>query len=396
VVVVGAGPAGASAALAARRARPGARVLLLDKAAFPRDKACGDGIAAHALDELAALGVTGAAAGSAPVARLCLRTPGGAVAVRTMARPAHVIPRRVFDARLVDAARAAGAELRTARVRALEQRDGQVVLTVAPGRAPAGAGAAGEGGDRGGGHRATGCQVAAPVVVAADGANSTVRRLLGVAPQPPAHLAIAVRGYATAPPGPPEQLIALVAQGWPAYYWSFPIGDGTANVGYGLLRGRLTGGREDLHARLAALLPGQPADPATLRAHHLPLSTVRPRPVHGRVLLSGDAASLVNPLTGEGIYYAVATGARAGAAAVGEDPAGAYVGALRRLLVAHLRQTGVLGRALRHRPLVDAAVRAAARSRPVFDDLVEVRLGAGRVGPVSLARVAAAYRPWTR
>ncbi|HET9558242.1 MAG TPA: hypothetical protein VFS70_13960 [Actinomycetota bacterium] len=55
-MVVGAGPAGAAAALEARRLRPDASVLLVDKAAFPRDKACGDGLGPHAVDELAALG----------------------------------------------------------------------------------------------------------------------------------------------------------------------------------------------------------------------------------------------------------------------------------------------------------------------------------------------------
>jgi geranylgeranyl reductase family protein len=370
VAVVGAGPAGAAAALAACRARPGARVLLLDKAAFPRDKACGDGIAPHALDELAALGVPDAAAGHEPVARLRLRTPAGAEAAGAMVRPAHVVPRRVFDARLVAAAVAAGAVLVRARLRDLRQTPDHVQLSLTPGEA-----------------------VAARVVVGADGANSVVRRALGVAGNPAAHLAVAVRGYApapaTSPTAPPEQLIALVADGWPAYFWSFPIGDGRANVGYGLLRRDLRGGRDDLHGRLARLLPGQPAEPGSLRAAHLPLSTARPAVAHGRVLLAGDAASLVNPLTGEGIFYAVASGRRAGTAAVTApgDPGRAYTRALRRLLGAHLRQTAVLGRAMRHRPLTEAAVRAAARSPRLFDDLVEVGLGAGRVRAAGAGRV---------
>ena len=75
VAVVGAGPAGSAAALAARRA--GARVLLLDRAEFPRDKPCGDGIAADAVDVLAGLGVTGLTDGYPPVADLRLVGPGG-------------------------------------------------------------------------------------------------------------------------------------------------------------------------------------------------------------------------------------------------------------------------------------------------------------------------------
>ena len=120
VIVVGAGPAGSTAAIAARRA--GARVLLLDKADFPRDKACGDGVAPHALDVLESLGVTGVADGYKPVLGLKLETPhseagGGLI------RPNHTIPRYVFDARLVEAAVAAGAELRRHTVRTIAQAD---------------------------------------------------------------------------------------------------------------------------------------------------------------------------------------------------------------------------------------------------------------------------------
>ncbi|MCL9797218.1 NAD(P)/FAD-dependent oxidoreductase, partial [Frankia sp. AgKG'84/4] len=78
VLIVGGGPAGCAAALAALRDRPGASVVIADAAAFPRDKTCGDGIAPHGLDVLRDLGVTDAVAGYRPVDRLRLRTPGGA------------------------------------------------------------------------------------------------------------------------------------------------------------------------------------------------------------------------------------------------------------------------------------------------------------------------------
>ncbi len=105
LVIVGAGPAGASAALAARQCQPRARVLLLDAASFPRDKVCGDGVAPHALDMLARLGVdrNELVAGSNPVTRLRLRSPGGSTAARLLARPAYVVTRLSFDDRLVRA-----------------------------------------------------------------------------------------------------------------------------------------------------------------------------------------------------------------------------------------------------------------------------------------------------
>src|SRR5205823_1088681 len=109
------------------------------------------------------------------------------------------------------------------------------------------------------------------------------------------------------------QVIATTPQRWPAYAWSFPLGDGRANVGYGELVSAGTT-RQGLVEGLHRLLPG--VAPLALRAHRLPLSTERPRQPDGRVLLAGDAASLINPLTGEGIFYAVLSGALAGRAAL--------------------------------------------------------------------------------
>src|SRR3712207_2870984 len=99
VVVVGGGPAGAASAVAARRADPAARVLVLDRTDFPRDKVCGDGIAPEALDVLTALGIDSEALtdGYARVDRLRLRSPGGTAVERPMHRPARVVPRAVFD-----------------------------------------------------------------------------------------------------------------------------------------------------------------------------------------------------------------------------------------------------------------------------------------------------------
>ncbi|MFD1496521.1 NAD(P)/FAD-dependent oxidoreductase [Streptosporangium lutulentum] len=362
LVVVGGGPAGSAAALRAKRLRPDARVLLLDKADFPRDKACGDGIAAHCHEELALLGVPDLIADYRPVQRLTVVSPGGARVSATVARPNHVVPRTVFDARLVDAARACGVEVRHHRVRALDAHDDHLVLDGT---------------------------VNARAVVAADGANSTVRRLIGIPATPDKHVAIAVRGYADIPVADDDaQLIAMQKDGWPAYAWSFPIGDGTANVGFGMLLPRLraTGlpGREVLHGRLAELLPHLPA--RDLRAHHLPLSPGRPRPGAGRVMLAGDAAGLINPLTGEGIYYALVSGRLAGEAAVrtAGDPLPAYRRALAKTLGRHLRTTDVLSRAAQSSGFIDAAIGTAAQRKEVFDLLVDVGLGAGTV-PLPLA-----------
>ncbi|WP_312888474.1 NAD(P)/FAD-dependent oxidoreductase [Nonomuraea rhodomycinica] len=370
LVVVGGGPAGAAAALRARQLRPGARVLLLDKAGFPRDKACGDGIAAHGRDELALLGLPGLIDDYRPTSRLSVVSPSGSRVSAEAARPNHVVPRRVFDARLVEAARARGVEVRRHRVRVIDQSGPYPVIDAV---------------------------IAARAVVAADGAHSAVRRLVGIPPNAAQHTAIAVRGYADVPGSDDAQLIAMQKEGWPAYAWSFPIGDGTANVGFGMLLPRLhalgTPGREVLHGRLAELLPDRPA--RELRAHHLPLSSGRPAPGAGRVMLAGDAASLINPLTGEGIYYALLSGRLAGEAAVEApaDPLPAYRRKLRAALGPHLRTTDVLARLAQSPGFIDAAIGTAARRKEVFDLLVEVGLGAGMV-PLPMA--LAVGRRWLR
>lgn len=362
VVVVGAGPAGAAAALAARRA--GASVLLLDKADFPRDKPCGDGIAPHALDVLAGLGVTGVQDGYAPVPALRLVGPAGGAVARDHARPAYTIPRLSLDERIVAGAVAAGAVLRRHTVRRVEERDDRVVL------------------DR---------TVSARVVIGADGAYSLVRKALGQPPNGPGHLALAIRGYAPAPAGPVEQRIVTTSQEWPAYAWAFPIGDGTANIGYGeVLHGRAVS-RAHLLDRLAALLPDVDTGAATgLRAHHLPLSTRRPVPARGRLLLAGDALSLINPFTGEGIFYAVLSGALAGAAAAapGAAPAARYTAALRQRLGRHLRHSKAAALLGGRQWIVDAAVRAAAGRQAVFDDLIELGLGDGTLTPRTIGAIA--------
>ncbi len=366
VVVVGAGPAGSAAALSALRVDPGARVLLLDRAEFPRDKPCGDGIAPHALDVLADLGLPGLVDDHRPVSRLHLAVDGGGRTSGTTARPARVVPRTVLDDRVRAGALAAGAVPARRRVRTVHVEPDGVVLD------------------------ADDDPLHARVVVAADGAGSVLRRSLGLTPNGPGHVALALRGYAPVRPDlADEQRIVFADDDRPAYAWSFPVGDGRANVGYGeLLRGDRTPTREHLLARLDDLLPGVAEGGEAWRGHHLPLSSRRPRQPDGRVLLVGDALSLINPMTGEGIYYAVLSGACAGAAAVAPaaapgpaDPGRRYRRMLRQRLGRHLRHTTLAAALAARLPVVPAGVRAAAGDPGVFDDLVELGLGRGLLTP---------------
>ena len=354
VAIVGAGPAGSAAALAALDAAPDAKVLLLDREEFPRDKACGDGIAPHALEVLEHLGVSNAVAGFAPVQMLRLGFASGPQASGTMRRPAYVVPREIFDARLVTAASERGATLRRHRVRRIERNRDAVILDG---------------------------EIAARVVVAADGANSVTRHLLYLGDTPRRHVAVAIRGYAPQPSAHHATQVIMFADGvgWPGYAWSFPLGDGRANVGYGqVLRGGRAPARGDLIRRLEAVLPGAAADATRWRGHQLPLASGRPRQPDGRVLFAGDALSLINPLTGEGIFYAVLSGALCGRIAVqpGTDAGARYRGALRSELGRHLRHTTAAAQFAASRWVVERAIRAGADPR-FFGDLVEVGLGRG-------------------
>ena len=363
LAIVGAGPAGSTAALAALAVRPRARVLLLDRERFPRDKSCGDGIAPHVMDVLGPLGAGDAVAGWTSLRRLEVSCGRRTVSGR-MARPTWVIPREVFDARLVDRAVTAGAHLVQHQVREVRLEDAAVVLD---GR------------------------FRAQVVVAADGAQSAVRRAL--AGHRPGRRAIAIRGYAPTASDWAGLQVIRYAEGrpQPSYAWAFDRGDGLSNVGYGeLVDVGQRPSRQLLLDQLEKLLPGTVDRTDRWRGHHLPLSSWGwgAEQPDGPVLYVGDAAGLVNPMTGEGIYYAVATGAVAGRAArtavADGEPLTAgrrHRTAVRRLLDRHLRHTWLAARMTRRPALVEAGIVAAARDQRMFDGLVELGLGQGRLTP---------------
>ena len=296
LLVIGGGPAGAAAAIVAARA--GARVTVFEKARPGRDKVCGDGLTPRALRALGDLGVALDDAhridGLRMIANSTVRQldwPGIAPF------PAHgaVWPRRRLDARLMELAADAGAELRYEHDALPVIEHGRVTGVTANDRTWSG-----------------------DLTVLAAGAPGPAARLLGAERDPREPFGLAIRTYAETPRHAERYLEACLTlrdeRGIPVpgYGWMFPAGDGTVNIGVGALstmKGFKKLNLNHLQDSYRALVQRDwelGPDLERPRAWRLPMSSVR-RHGPGWVAI-GDAAGLVNPMNGEGIDYGLESG----------------------------------------------------------------------------------------
>jgi geranylgeranyl reductase family protein len=309
-IVVGAGPAGSVTAY--RLAREGASVLLLDRARFPRDKPCGGGLTLRAVRELP-LAVDPVV--EHVVDRMQFRLAYGSSYERRSAEPLILMTqRRLLDAFLADRAADAGADFRdgTKVTGVAEAEDGFTVET--DGRR-----------DR--------CRL----LVGADGANGVTARQLGLGANPA--YGVAFEGNVAYGEVDAERYRgrAVVELGTVAggYGWVFPKGD-HANFGVGGWERVGPSLREHLE-RLCRVHGLGPDRLENLRGHRLPLRRPDSPLARGRALLVGDAAGLVDPLSGDGMYEGFLS-ARLASAAVLDALEGraasleAYDSALRRTL----------------------------------------------------------------
>jgi geranylgeranyl reductase family protein len=344
VVVVGAGPAGTSAAITL--ARLGRRVTLVDRAVFPRDKCCGDGLTAAALRRVEGLGLDPARVPSwQPVDEVEVVTTSG----RRLKLPlrskqgglyAASVRRRDLDAALVDLARAAGVEVGEGRgVTNVTATEAGVTVDL-------------DNGDH----------LAATYAIAADGMWSPVRRLLGLTP--PGYLGEwqAGRQYLTgAGPESRKLWVWFEPDMIPGYAWSFPLPDGTVNIGYGVLKGvnpALRGQGIDWTARpqIARVLGPDVGPAGPWRSWPIParIGEAALSGLGGRVLFAGDAAGACDPMTGEGIAQAMETGELAARAITRAGPdrpdraARRYQGVIRRGMALDDRLARKLSTVLAH------------------------------------------------
>ena len=307
VVVVGAGPAGS--ATATYLARHGLRVSLLEKSSFPREKVCGDGLTPRGTRQLIRLGIdTSTEAGW--LHNRGLRIYGGKrpfelewPELEDFPRYGLVRPRADFDHLLARHAVAAGASLheRTNVVEPIiDNRSGRVVGVITK----------------------EGRRFTAPMVVAADGNSTRLSLAMGLNRREDRPMGVAVRTYYASPRHRDDYLESWLEL-WegkpgksallPGYGWIFGMGDGTCNVGLGILNTSSAFGKTDYKDLLKRWLDNTPDDWAfrsenmigPIRGAALPMGFNRQPHYERGLLLVGDAGGMINPFNGEGIAYAM-------------------------------------------------------------------------------------------
>ncbi|MEX1218538.1 MAG: geranylgeranyl reductase family protein [Acidimicrobiales bacterium] len=300
VLIVGAGPAGCAAAITLHRS--GLRVSVIDKAEFPRDKICGDGLTTSALRELDALGLDPASVASwVNIETAIVRSPSGREVIFPMPSDSGVYAaasrRRDLDFALVDLTRNAGIEVReNVALAAVTQDSAGVTITTENGEA-----------------------IRCTYVIAADGMWSPTRKALGIAQPGYRGEWHAFRQYFSnvSPRAASELVVWFEADLLPGYAWSFPLADGTANVGFGILRDDSSYSVSNMGALWREFLsrphvreflgPDAIAE-SPHRAWPIPARVDRVALTQERTLFVGDAATATDPMTGEGIGQALLTG----------------------------------------------------------------------------------------
>ena len=348
VVVVGAGPAGSSAAREAARCGAGS-VLLLERNAWPRDKVCAGGLSPPARRVLRRMGLWERVLPLGYAIRAArLRTPSGRELRVSGRRASLVVRRRRLDALLAEEAVSAGAELRSGcRAQGLLLDDGRVR-----------------------GVKVDGACIGARRVIVAGGAGTRCPCL----PPPAERWLACLARYEGVPFDPHTIELYFDPEIFPRYGWLFPESRRQVNVGLCLVRGAQAGPptglgpRELLERFLCRSLGARMASARLLgrpRWHPiLPSARILHRSLPGS-LLAGDSLRLVNPFTGEGLSYALASGRLAGrltAACLRFDwPESRITRLYRRALRLELEPSLRIGAwfSRRGRPLLHAAARAA-------------------------------------
>jgi geranylgeranyl reductase family protein len=385
VIVVGGGPGGSSCSTFL--SSKGKKVLLLDKATFPRDKTCGDGISGKSMRVLKELGLLGQieAEPHAIITGVIFSGPDGTeFQIPIPKQPdgkqeyGYCSRREVFDNVLFQNAKKKGVHVIENFTVTDLVMDGSKVT-----------GVKGKGAD--GAEK----EFSAKIVVGADGANSVVATKLGVREVDPAHWCAALRTYYKGVKGlTPNIELHFVDGLMPGYFWIFPLENGTANVGAGMVLKDMNDQKINLKEATLKVIAENPkfkarfegatmVDPAKgWRGWNLPFGSKKwPVAGDGWVLI-GDAATLVDPFTGEGIGNALLSGKLASQTIVKALDAGdyskdflfAYEKELRETVDVELNNSYRMQRLGNHKWLLNFFMHKAAKNPEVREAIADTLL----------------------
>lgn len=373
LIIIGAGPAGSTAALYANRA--GLNVLLLDKEIFPRDKVCGDAISGKAMIVLHDLGL----------AEEAQQLPGAQIHSVVFSSPQQVsvdiplqgskrngvptglvIPRKIFDSFLFEKAKSEVQDTRTGfQIREVIKEGNQII------------------GVKGYAQKSNKLEsYFGKVIIGADGFNSLVARKMGMFSRDPNHWIVAVRQYYKNVGGLVNQIeLHFVDELIPGYFWIFPAGENLANVGFGIVQSALQKNPLDFKTTLSKVIQSkafasrfeQATAIADIAAWNLPVASIHRKSYGNGFMLTGDAAGLIDPFSGEGIGNAMISGKYAALTAkraveenrFDEELMAEYDRNLWKHIGAELKTSTMLQKIGRNRFLLNLVIRKAAKNPDV-------------------------------
>lgn len=384
VIVVGAGPAGST--VATYLARAGVDVLLLEKTVFPREKVCGDGLTPRGVKQLIDLGIdTSTDAGWVHSRGLRILTGDLTLELdwpELTSYPPYGVSRtrQDFDDLLAKAAVKAGARLheRTTVTGAItDERTGRVIGVEAktgPEKKPV--------------------SYYAPLVLACDGVNAKLARSVGIDTDDKRPMGVAVRRYYKSPRHD-DPFIEGHLELWdrsdprdpkllPGYGWAFPLGDGTVNVGLGMLSTSKAFRNTDYRALLRSWLDSTPEEwgyreenaVGKIGGAGLPMGFNRTPHYRNGLLLLGDAGGMVSPFNGEGISSAMESAQLASEFVVQalarpegssrERALSGYPVALKELMGGYYRLGNLFAKAIGHPKVMRVATKYGLRVNPLI------------------------------
>ncbi|MBI5227444.1 geranylgeranyl reductase family protein [Candidatus Micrarchaeota archaeon] len=306
VIVLGGGPSGSSTTIFLSKA--GKKVLLLDRAKFPRDKTCGDGISGRSVGILGELGVLDDVrkAEHMDMFGVTFSSPKGTVVPISSGKPANGVPpgfvcrREVFDNVLFQNAKKVAAKTIEGFIATQIVKEGDKVVGVK--------------GMLNGKETEFRCKV----FVGADGAGGISARQLGALNEDEIHQCAAVRCYYDNVEGMGDKIeLHFIKEALPGYFWIFPLPNKRANVGIGIVVKDMKAKKINLQKVMLDVIENHPvfkqrfanAKRSTdIKSWLLPLGSLRTKNYGNGYVLVGDASSLIDPFSGEGIGNALSSG----------------------------------------------------------------------------------------